>query len=128
LDIFEKGVKEGKIVSVNDLMSLEASLDDEDFEIDPSLLAEATLDEEDGKRYALDALLLDIKREKELVALIDKQLEVIGQDDSKIREFGKTLDLLRLKDPDRKILVFSYFSDTVDFLKENIGRYSSSLK
>jgi ERCC4-related helicase len=128
LDIFEKGVKEGKIVSVNDLMSLEASLDDEDFEIDPSLLAEATLDEVDGKRYALDALLLDIKREKELVALIDKQLEVIGQDDSKIREFGKTLDLLRLKDPDRKILVFSYFSDTVDFLKENIGRYSSSLK
>lgn len=128
LDIFERGIREGKIVSVNDLMSLEASYNDEDFEIDPALLTEATLDEVDSKRYALEALLLDIQREKELVALIDKQLEVIGKDDSKIREFAKTVDALRAKDPDRKILVFSYFSDTVNFLEENIGKYSKSIK
>jgi len=124
---FERGVAEGLIVSVSDMNALEASLGDEDLEVEPDLLQEVTLDELDDKKYNLSALVDDIKLEKELIRILDQQLEVIAGDDSKIKEFACEIDKLRESDPKRKILVFSYFSDTVAFLKENLHKHASTI-
>jgi ERCC4-related helicase len=121
---FERGILEGRIVSVSDMNALEASFGDEDLEVDDEALKETTLDQIDAKRYDVEALLADIKLEKEIIELLDKQLEIISADDSKVKEFANEIDKLREKDPNRKILVFSYFSDTVKFLEENLFRYS----
>lgn len=123
---FERGVLDGRIVSVSDLTALEASFGDEDLEIDQEALEETTLDEIDPKSYDVDGLLADIQIEKELIDLLDKQLEIMANDDSKIKEFANQIDELRKENPERKILVFSYFSDTVKFLEENLFRYSKT--
>lgn len=123
---FERGVREGLIVSVADLKALENSFGDEDLEVDQEALAEQTLAKLDPKTFNVEALLEDIQLEKELIEILDLQLEVIAKDDTKIKEFAKEIDALRSKDPERKILVFSYFSDTVKFLQENLFKYSKS--
>ena len=125
---FEKGVKEGRIVSIADLSALEASFGDEDLEVDPELLAETTLDEITDKTYNVQKLLDDIDLEKTIIQLLDQQLEIMAKDDSKIRKFAECIDNLRQNDPERKILVFSYFSDTVKFLQENLFKYSKTSK
>lgn len=124
---FERGVEQGLIVSVSDMNALEASLGDEDLDVDPDLLQEVTLDNLDPKKYDLNALVEDIKLEKELIRILDQQLEVIAGDDSKIKAFASEIDKLRESDPSRKILVFSYFSDTVAFLKENLLKHAKTV-
>jgi ERCC4-related helicase len=123
---FERGILEGRIVSVSDMNALEASFGDEDLEVDEESLEETTLDQVDSKKYNVEALLGDIQLEKEIIELLDKQLAIISVDDSKVKEFANEIDKLRAKDPNRKILVFSYFSDTVKFLEENLFRYSKT--
>lgn len=123
---FERGIESGRIVSVADLNALEASFGDEDLEVDSDLLEETTLDQIDGKNYDVKGLLADIKIEKSIIEVLDKQLEIMAKDDSKIKEFAKQLDDLRKSDPKRKVLVFSYFSDTVKFLEENLFKYSKT--
>jgi ERCC4-related helicase len=123
---FEKGIREGIIVSVADLNALESSLGDEDLEIDQEAISDQILSTIDEKTFNVQALLRDIELEKELIRLLDLQLEVIAKDDEKIKQLAKEIDALRSNDPDRKILVFSYFSDTVKFLQENLFRYSKT--
>lgn len=123
---FEQGVKEARIVSVADMNALEASFGDEDLEVDADLLEETTLEHIDGKNYDVKALLSDIETEKEIIELLDSQLEIMARDDSKIQEFARQLDDLRKDDPKRKVLVFSYFSDTVKFLEESLFKYSKT--
>ena len=65
LELFEKGINDGKIVSLQDLEALEASLGDEDLEIDPDALEENTLDTVDDKTYELEVIKVDLKKEKE---------------------------------------------------------------
>ena len=127
LEVFERGIEEGKIVSVKDLDSLEASLNDEDVDVDDEALEEYTLDEVDSKSYALEELKADIKKEKELVSVIQSQLKIFNEDDSKIKSFAEELNKLKKEQPDKKVLVFSYFADTIKYLEENVGQYSDFL-
>jgi ERCC4-related helicase len=124
--IFEAGVKQGLIVSTQDLRALENSLGDEDLEIDAEALEEQTLAKIDEKSFNVEALLRDIQLERELIDLLDKQLEIISLDDTKIKAFAAKIDELRDQNPKRKVLVFSYFSDTVEFLKQNLPKYSKT--
>jgi len=127
LELFEKGINEGKIVSLKDLEALEASLGDEDLEIDEESLEEHILDEIDGKNYELEAIKQDIQLEIKLVEIIKKQIEILDKDDSKIKRFGKLLDDLNKQHPDQKVLVFSYYADTVNYLENKIKDHSSCI-
>lgn len=127
LDLFEKGILEGKIVSFDDIDALEASLGDEDLDVDEELLEKNSVDDIDGKNYELDILKNDILREKELVSVIRQQLDIMGGDDSKIKAFVSLLEKLDREQPGRKVLVFSYFADTVEYLRSTIGRYSDRI-
>jgi len=127
LDLFEKGVNEGKIVSMDDLDALESSLGDEDVEVDEKTLEEHTLDKVDDKSYELVSLKKDIQMEKQLVSLIKAQLKILNKDDAKIKCFADQLNVLHRQDPNQKVLIFSYFADTIKYLEENIGKYCDFL-
>jgi len=127
LEVFERGIKQGKIISMDDLDLLVASLGDEDVEIDEKLLEERVLDEVDDKNYELESLKNDIKKEKKLISIICKQLEIINRSDSKIQCFAEKFNEIREKHPNQKVLVFSYFADTIKYLEENISKYSKFL-
>lgn len=127
LEVFERGVLEDRIVSISDLQAVQDSFyEDDDEDVDLELLEETTIDFIDAKNYQKQALLDDIKLEKALIRLIDRQLGVIAGDDSKIKAFATEIDQLRAANPAAKILVFSYFSDTVKYLQENIFKYSTT--
>ncbi len=124
LELFERGINEGKIVSLEDMDSLTASLGDEDIEVDEDSLKENTLDEVDDKNYALEAIKADLKKEKALVGIIRSQLEILNKDDSKLKCFAERLATLRKEQPNKKVLVFSYFADTIKYLEECIGKHA----
>ncbi len=128
LEVFEQAVNKGKIVSVKDLDLLETMFGDDESASDDELPEETVLDELTPKSYELKTLLEDIAREKELVRILGQQLLLIDSEDSKIKKFAETLDKLRKENPERKILVFSYFSDTISYLQQNIFKYSKTTK
>lgn len=127
LDLFEQGINEGKIVSMDDLDALEASLGDEDAEVDEKSLEEHILDEVDNKSYELESLKKDIQREKHLVSLVRAHLKILNKDDAKIKCFAEQLKSLQKQNPNQKVLVFSYFADTIKYLEGNIGKYCDFL-
>ena len=131
LDIFERGIEMGKIVSLKDLANIEEQLmmGDEDFNLDEiNLEEEMTLDDVDDKKYALAAMKNDIQRERGLINLLDRQLAILEKDDSKITAFAKLIDQLKQDNPaGSKILVFSFYADTIEYLREALPHYSRSV-
>jgi len=123
LDMFEQGIKVNKIVSLKDLSNLDEKLGigDEDFNPeDMELSAEDELDSIDDKKYNVSALYADIEKEKKLIDILDQQLEILGKDDAKIRAITKLLTEINNQSPGKKVLVFSYYADTIEYLKQTL--------
>jgi ERCC4-related helicase len=131
LAVFERGLDMGKIVSLKDLINLEEQLmmGDEDFDPDEVIFEEENeLDSVDEKKYALKELRNEIDQEKHLIGLLEKQLEILEKDDSKIRAFADLLDELHKNKPaGSKILVFSFYADTIDYLQRVLPSYAKSI-
>lgn len=128
LEAFEKGLENGYIVSLKDLNSIEEQLKiaEDDSENDNAVIDEdETLDTVDDKKYNLTEMKEDILKEKDLIDLLTRQLSILEKDDSKISTFAKLLDKLHDEKPaGKKVLVFSFYADTVTYLENSIGKYS----
>ena len=120
LDFFAKGLNEGKVYSITDFAALEASWDDDDEQFSPSELDSRVVATFDPKNFASKELLEDVKSEQELVRVIGEQLKVLKDDDSKIRSLVKILKDIEASKGGSKVLIFSYFSDTISYLQENL--------
>jgi superfamily II DNA or RNA helicase len=124
--VFERGLDIGKIVSLKDLSNIEEQLmlGDEDFDPDEVVLEEeAELDTVDPQRYVLEELRADLEKEKYLIDILDKQLAILGKDDSKITAFVELLKTLNKDKPaGSKVLVFSFYADTIEYLKEELPK------
>ena len=120
LDFFAKGLNEGKIYSITDFAALESSWDDDDEDYSPSELDSRVVATFDPKNFASKELLEDVKSEQELVRVIGEQLKVLKDDDSKIRSLVKILKDIEASKGGSKVLIFSYFSDTISYLQENL--------
>ena len=121
LDFFAKGLEEGKIYSITDFAALEASWDDDDEEFSSIELEDRVVAIFDQKNFASQELLEDVKSEQELVRVISEQLKILKQDDSKIRSLVEILNGIEAKKSGSKVLIFSYFSDTVAYLQDNLA-------
>lgn len=121
LDFFAKGLNEGKIYSITDFAALESSWDDDDEDYSPSELDSRVVATFDPKNFASKELLEDVKSEQELVRIISEQLKVLKNDDSKIQSLVKILKDIEASKVGTKVLIFSYFSDTISYLQENLA-------
>jgi len=66
-------------------------------------------------------LLHDIDRDINLVTVILSQLDILQQDDSKIKALAETINHISTNNINNgKVLLFSFFSDTIDYLKDNL--------
>lgn len=127
LKLFDEGLKRNKIVGMDDIEALRTALELEDEDGLLELMEngeeekQIVLDEVDDKKYNLDALKLDIQREFELIDIISKQLQYFEEKDTKLTAL---VELLRKIDKDKpagdKVLVFSYFADTINYLEEKL--------
>ena len=120
LDFFAKGLGEGKIFTITDFAALESSWDDDDEEYSSSELDSRVVATFDPKNFASEELLEDVKSEQELVRVISEQLKILKQDDSKIRSLVDILKGIESKNAGSKVLIFSYFSDTVAYLQNHL--------
>ncbi len=126
LEIFEKGVKAGKIVSLKDIKDMQMfvdSIDDEDFEDVGRVFDAVVVEEINVSNFEIEAMKADIKKEHELIDLIRRQLTILEKDDSKLKRFADLIKEIRTEKPDAKVLVFSYFADTVNYLKDKLGKH-----
>ena len=124
LNVFEKGLAQGKIISVKDLSNIEEKLGlgDEDIARDDLEIEEDDIldDSVTEGRYNIKKLEEDIKKEKSLVALLKDQVKVLRQDNAKIDSFVQLVKTISKEFPEKKILVFSYYADTIHFLEKKI--------
>jgi superfamily II DNA/RNA helicase len=127
--IFETGVKDNKIITIQDLKEIEKSLgefdDDSNSEID-AISEEGILDEIKDHNYNKDQLLKDIQKEKALLEILDKHLEILEQDDSKLKAFVELLEKINTTKPaGEKVLIFSYYADTIDYLESTLAQHTN---
>jgi superfamily II DNA/RNA helicase len=80
----------------------------------------------DPKIFNLDALKSDLVRDRRLIQVLIQMCDVLGKQDDKLINFSALLDRLRREQPaGKKILIFSYYADTVQYLEEYLGNYYS---
>lgn len=129
LDVFEKGLDAGKIISLKDLTNIENKLGLGDEDIDPDDIVfeeEDVLDEVNEKKYNLEAIRSDLKKERMLLDVLTRQLTILEEDDSKLKAFVDLLEEIHKKQPaGSKVLVFSYYADTINYLEEVLPKYTN---
>ena len=89
-------------------------LDSKDFE-DKDLWEEFNPAE-----FKIDNLLDDIKKDKLVCELIIQILGNLEKNDIKLKELIANIEQIRNKQPNAKILIFSYFADTLKYIESNI--------
>ena len=130
-DFQDKLVKYNKIISVKNISALNKAIDayneqnseeDElDFDIESFELTEeefTTIIADEGVFY-VEQLKADIKKDLSIIGILKLQLALLLNKDDKIQELAKHLN----QNDDRKVLVFTYFADTLKYLQTNLPQY-----
>lgn len=142
IELFEKWLNKGFIINLSDISLLENDYGEDidqafnDYESYLNELDEAVDKESDDikKRgierkeadpqiYNIKQLRKDIERDKSIISLLIKILNLLTEQgkDEKVNSFAKSLaKQMKDKKYGKKVLVFSFFSDTIDYLKETL--------
>lgn len=118
--------KKGYLPNIEDLYSsendkLSDEMIDEGVELELNKLKANGLFEIDMSDIKSDEFLDDINSDINILKSIKKEWFESGErKDHKVSSFVKLLQDLRTKDPKRKIVVFSEFSDTINYLYDNL--------
>lgn len=142
LDLFEKYLDRGFLVSLSDIDTLESEYgedldlafsDYEDYLNQINQLAESGSDKDiksfgiekrvaDPKKYNLEALRKDLDRDKRIISSVQKLLEEVvrPEHDPKLHAFKDYIANHLGKEHGKKVLVFSFFTDTIDYLQKHL--------
>lgn len=130
-DFQNKLEKYNKIISVKNLSALNKAIDvyneqnaeeDElDFDIESFEEGEQefmTIEADEGV-FNVAQLKADIKKDLSILGILKEQIALLLKKDDKIQVLAKHLN----SNDDRKVLVFTYFADTLIYLKEKLPAY-----
>lgn len=124
LENFTQLLSEGLIVPISDIRELRATYGDDLEGIDAESLE---LDEDvkvisaDKDEFNLEALRRDLERDEKLLGVLDELCDLLGQNDDKLNAFVSLFRELAQADTARgKVLVFSYFADTIEYLRAQL--------
>jgi ERCC4-related helicase len=139
IDSYERKLKDfqtkleqfNKIISVKNLSALNKAIDayneqnaeeDElDFDIESFEETEqefVTIIADEGV-FNVAQLKADIKKDLSVLKILKEQIALLIKKDDKIQELAKHLN----QNEDRKVLVFTYFADTLKYLSDNLPGY-----
>jgi ERCC4-related helicase len=151
LALFEKYLNQGFIVSLADANTLEKeyeadidqAFDDYDKylrEVEAALADDSNADEitkqgveripADGKVYNLEAMRKDLERDKKIVELLITVLSLLSEPEknAKLRRFAEYIEgVVTDGSYGHKVLVFSFFSDTINYLQDNLSKLITSI-
>lgn len=126
LDEFEALLLSQNLIStLKDIRNLKAQYGDDlesiDFESDGSL---TEMVEADPDIFNVEALKKDLRRDRALIQVLVEMCDALAVEDDKLRSFSQLLERVRRENKaGKKVLIFSYFSDTIQYLQQNLGKY-----
>ncbi len=139
IDSYEKKLKDfqtrleqfNKIISVKNLSALNKAIDayneqnayedNLDFDIESFEDSEeefVTIAADEGV-FNVNQLKADIRKDLAVLIILKEQISLLIKKDDKIQELAKHLN----QNEDRKVLVFTYFADTLKYLAEDLPQY-----
>ena len=139
LEKFIEYLDKGYIISFKDISILENEYGEDlerafdDYEEFVKELGESTSPEElkrrgierkvaDSNKYNVEQLRIDSNRDLVICDLMDRCLSMLaGQQDTKMVRFVEDIDqLISTGKYGKKVLIFSFFADTINYLKDNL--------
>ena len=118
--VFQEGIDQGQIISIGDAKKIEAALlDGNEADVDLTAFFEdedSILDDASEETYNMSAIRADIEKEITILDLLLQFIGLLEQEDTKLQKLNELINSLG----DQKVLVFSYFSDTVKYLEERL--------
>ena len=129
---FKEQVNHGYLVDVGDLDNIEKLVKSSEFDdaSDIFQLSEEELRNKYQKEISkteissdmhINNLLDDVKNETEILQSIEEQLQAIKNSDTKFNLFKEIISSILKSQPKTKILVFSFYKDTIEFLKKRLA-------
>lgn len=130
-DFQTKLEKFNKIISVKNLSALnkaidaynEQNADEDELDFDIESFEDAEQDfvstTADPGVFNVPQLKVDIQKDLSVVAILKEQINLLIDKDDKIQRLANHLN----QNYDRKVLVFTYFADTLKYLEENLPTY-----
>ncbi|MEX2029266.1 MAG: SNF2-related protein [Candidatus Paceibacterota bacterium] len=123
LNIFTKWLDEGYILSFKDINELVKEYGDDIEEVPKEELEEKI--PADPKIYNIEALRNDIARDQKIAKVLIDLCEVIEKKDDKLIRFVELIKEIKETTRTKKILVFSFYADTIRYLEKNLGAHLS---
>ena len=114
---FENFLEQGKILSFREI---DAIISEYGEDIELGALDSEIFTDADPAIYNLEAMKHDIARDRAIASRLDDVLNSIAGHDDKLKAFARFLkETAKSGDPaKKKVLIFSYFSDTIHYLEE----------
>lgn len=125
---FSEFVERGYLPKLKDLADLRATYGDDLDSLSEDSLFEATDNDLDivpidESVLNVEALRRDIETDRQIVAILIDLCDTLGAQDDKLEAFARMVKkIIADQGEDTKILVFSYYADTVDYLQQSIPR------
>jgi hypothetical protein len=126
LATFSEWLEKGYILSFKDIAELVKEYGDdlEDMPMD-------ALDEKiaaDPKVYNIEALKNDILRDQKIAKTLIELCGAIEKNDDKLTRFVELIKEIKQTTGSKKILVFSFYADTIKYLEKNLGAHLTELE
>ncbi|HCR90903.1 MAG TPA: hypothetical protein DIW50_10700 [Prolixibacteraceae bacterium] len=130
-DFQAKLEKFNKIISVKNLSALNKAIDSyneqnaEEDELDFDIETFEGKEQEfvtyaaDEGTFNVKQLKADIEKDLSVISILKEQIGLLIKKDDKIQELAKHLN----QNDDRKVLIFTYFADTLKYLSEELPKY-----
>ena len=121
LEQFTGWLNKGYILSFNDINEITKEYGEDIAEIP----YEATEDKivADPKIYDLLALRKDLERDQKIASVLVDLCNLMEESDDKLDKFIKLIHDVRTNNESKKVLVFSFYADTIEYLKNKLPKY-----
>lgn len=120
---FLEVLDQGYIVPVGDLAGIMSQFGDDldrmDYEDDKIEYVQAN-----EQIFNLEALRLDLKRDLQILEVLKLLCDELAKSDDKLRNLAGLIRELRSSQPaGKKILLFSYYTDTIEYIQQQLPKY-----
>lgn len=133
LSYFAAKLEEGFIIKFKDIQSIQSVFgDDLELVSEHNLTAEEddqiNLISADTEKYNIDALKEDIQKDQKILEVLIEICSTLEDNDDKLNAFSELLTkIISEQKAGNKVLVFSYYADTIKYLSEKLPGLISTL-
>lgn len=132
LNYFASKLNEGYIIKFKDIQAIQSVFGD-DLELVADHNVNAEQDDQiditpaDTEKYNVQALKEDIQKDQQLLAVLIEVCRALEDNDDKLNSFSELLTkIVSEQKAGKKVLVFSYYADTIKYLSEKLPSLMST--